>query len=136
MTAITSARRATSSDALLRLAMRADAIIVGLTGIALLAAAAPLSSFTGIPKSVQYGVSIFSVAYGIVVFALAAVKWVRPAGIGTAIANVLCTVLAIVVVVADMLPLTTAGVVLVIATGVYTAVFAELQYAGVRRIKA
>jgi hypothetical protein len=136
MTAITSARRATSSDALLRLAMRADAIIVGLTGIALLAAAAPLSSFTGIPKTVQYGVGIFSVAYGIVVFTLAAVKRVRPAGIGTAIANVLCTVLAIVVVVADLLPLTTAGVVLVIATGVYTAVFAELQYAGVRRIKA
>jgi hypothetical protein len=136
MSATTSTRQTTSSDSLLRLAMRADAIIVGLTGIALLAAAAPLSSFTGIPKSVEYGVGIFSVAYGIVVFALAALQRVRPAGIGTAIANALCTVLAIVVVVADLLPLTTAGVVLVIAAGVYTAVFAELQYAGVRRIKA
>jgi hypothetical protein len=130
MSVTTSTRQTTSSDSLLRLAMRADAIIVGLTGIALLAAAAPLSSFTGIPKSVEYGVGIFSVAYGIVL------KPVRPAGIGTAIANALCTVLAIVVVVADLLTLTTAGVVLVIAAGVYTAVFAELQYAGVRRIKA
>ena len=36
MTATTSTRQTTSSDSLLRLAMRADAIIVGLTGIALL----------------------------------------------------------------------------------------------------
>jgi uncharacterized membrane protein len=136
MTAITSARQATASDSLLRLAMRIDAIIVGLAGIALLAAAAPLSEFTGIPRSVEYGVGVFSVGYGILVFALAGLKRVRPAGIGTVIANAVCTVLAIVVVVAGLLPLTTAGVVLVIATGVYTAVFAELQYAGVRRIKA
>ena len=34
------------------------------------------------------------------------------------------------------IPLTTTGVVLTLADGVYTLVMAELQYQGVRRIKA
>ncbi len=40
-----------------------------------------------------------------------------------------------VVVLAGVCPLTTAGVVLTLGTGVYTLVMAELQYQGVRRIK-
>ena len=41
-----------------------------------------------------------------------------------------------VLVLADWMPLTTTGVVLTLATGVYTAVFAELQFQGLRRMKA
>ncbi|AKS32868.1 hypothetical protein [Mycolicibacterium goodii] len=135
MTAITTtAGSAKTSDALLRLAMRADAVIVGITGIALLAAAGWFSELTGLPVAVEYGVGIFSVAYGIAVFALAAVERVRPAGIGTVIANALCTVIAVVAAVA--MSLTAAGVVLVIGTGLYTAVMAEWQFVGVRRIPA
>ncbi|MCV7289301.1 hypothetical protein H7J87_28635 [Mycolicibacterium wolinskyi] len=133
MTAIT-ARSATGTDSLLRLAMRVDAVFVGISGIALLAAAGWFSELTGLPKSVEYGVGIFSVVYGVVVFALAAIEHVRPAGIGTVIANALCTVIAIVAVLT--MSLTAAGVVLVIGTGIYTAVMAEWQYVGVRRIKA
>ncbi len=40
----------------------------------------------------------------------------------------------VVVVLAGVWPLTTAGVALVLGTGVYTLVMAELQYQGVRRI--
>jgi hypothetical protein len=36
----------------------------------------------------------------------------------------------------DWMPLTTLGVVLTLSTGVYTLVFAELQYQGARRMKA
>lgn len=133
MTAIT-ARSATGTDSLLRLAMRVDAVFVGISGIALLAAAGWFSELTGLPKSVEYGVGIFSVVYGVVVFALAAIEHVRPAGIGTVIANALCTVIAVVAVLT--MSLTAAGVVLVIGTGIYTAVMAEWQYVGVRRIKA
>ncbi|MFN3004454.1 hypothetical protein [Mycolicibacterium wolinskyi] len=133
MTAIT-ARSATGTDSLLRLAMRVDAVFVGISGIALLAAAGWFSELTGLPKSVEYGVGVFSVVYGVVVFALAAIEHVRPAGIGTVIANALCTVIAIVAVLT--MSLTAAGVVLVIGTGIYTAVMAEWQYVGVRRIKA
>ncbi|BBX31310.1 hypothetical protein MMAG44476_29556 [Mycolicibacterium mageritense DSM 44476 = CIP 104973] len=134
MTAITATGTATAADALLRLAMRLDAICVGISGIALLAAAGWFSDLTGLPKSVEYGVGIFSVVYGVVVFALAAIDRVRPAGVGTVIANAACTVIALIAVFA--MSLTTAGTVAVIATGIYTAVMAELQYVGVRRIKA
>jgi hypothetical protein len=36
---------------------------------------------------------------------------------------------------ADVFPLTTTGVVLMLAVGVYTLIMAELQYQGWRRIK-
>ena len=130
MTAIT----ATRTDSLLRMAMRVDAICVGITGIALLAAAGWFSEYTGLAKPVEYGIGIFSVGYGVVVFALAAIERVRPAGVGTVIANALCTVIALVAV--FTMSLTTAGVVIVIAAGIYTAVMAEWQYVGVRRIAA
>lgn len=134
MTAITTPRTFVASDSLLRLAMRLDAICVGIAGIALLAAAGWFSELTGLPKSVEYGVGVFSVVYGVVVFALAAIERVRPAGIGTVVANALCTVIAVAAVLTTTV--TTAGGVVLIACGIYTAVMAELQFVGVRRIPA
>jgi len=132
MTALSTTTR---SDSLLRLAMRADAVCSALCGIAFAAATRPLSSFTGMPTSVLYGLGVGFMLYGITVFVLAGLTQVRAAGIGVAVANALGTVIAIVVVVSGVLPLTTAGVVVVLASGVYTLVFADLQYLGVRRIK-
>jgi hypothetical protein len=137
MTAITATGAAgtrKSADSLLRLAMRLDAVLVGISGIALLAAAGWFADLTGLPKSVEYGVGIFSVVYGIAVFALAGIERVRPAGIGTVIANAACTVIALAAV--FTVTLTTAGVVVVIGTGIYTLGMAELQYVGVKRIPA
>lgn len=135
MTAITTATGVgTSTDALLRLAMRLDAVLVGISGIALLAAAGWFAELTGLPAAVEYGVGIFSVVYGIAVFALAGIERVRPAGIGTVLANAACTVMALAAV--FTMSMTTAGVVFVIATGIYTLAMAELQYVGVRRIPA
>jgi hypothetical protein len=124
----------TSTDSLLRLAMRADAVLSALAGIALMAAAGPLSGFTGFPTAAEYAVGAGFVVYGIVVFLAAGLPRVRPAGIATMVANLVFTVAAVLVVVeAD---LTTAGVVVTLASGLYTLVFADLQYLGVRRIKA
>lgn len=137
MTAITATGSTATrkvTDSLLRLAMRVDAVFVGIVGIVLLAAAGYFSDLTGLPKSVEYGVGIFSVVYGIAVFALAGIERVRPAGIGTVIANAACTVIALIAV--FTMALTTAGVVVVIATGIYTLAMAEWQYVGVKRIPA
>ena len=60
----------------------------------------------------------------------------KQAGIVIAAGNVFYTVASIVFVLAGVFPLTTTGVVLTLATGVYTLVMAELQYQGVRRIKS
>jgi hypothetical protein len=136
MSAITSSRLSESTDSLLRFAMRADAVLTGLAGIAALPLAGWLAELSGTTKAFEYSMSAFFIAYGVVVFGLAALRSVRRAGMGVVIANLVYTVAAIVFVLADVFPLTTIGVVLTLATGVYTAVFAELQYQGWRRIKA
>ena len=133
MSAITIDRTGTR-DGLLRLAMRADAVITGLAGVAGIPLAGWLSDLSGTTLENEYAMSAFFIAYGVVVFGLAALPSVRRPGMGVIIANLLYTVAAVVAVFA--VPLTTTGVVLTLASGVYTLVFAELQYQGWRRIKA
>lgn len=133
MTAVSTPR--TSSDSLLRLAMRADAVLSGLVGVALIAAAGWFSELTGLPTAVAYGAGAAFVVYAIVVFLAAGLEQVRAAGIATMVANLLFTVAAVVVVIARPVDLTTAGVVAVLAGGVYTLVFADLQYLGLRRMR-
>ncbi|HTY27082.1 MAG TPA: hypothetical protein VMD51_02910 [Mycobacterium sp.] len=133
---MTTLSTATRSDSLLRLAMRADAVLSGLCGIALIAAAGWFSELTGLPKASVYGAGAAFVVYAAVVFLAAGLERVRTAGIATAIANLLFTVAALVVVLDRPADLTTAGVVALLGSGVYTLVFADLQYLGVRRIRA
>ena len=135
MTAI-STRLNTSTDSLLRFAMRADAILTGLAGVAAVPLAGWLSELSGTTRAFVYSMSAFFIVYGIAVLGLAALPSVRVAGIAVIIANLLYTVAAVVLVLSDWMPLTTTGVVLTLATGVYTLVFAELQYQGWRRVKA
>lgn len=123
----------TSSDSLLRMAMRVDAVLSGLCGVVLMAAAGPISGFTGFSKTAEFAIGAVFVVYAVVVFLAAGLQRVRPAGIATAIANLVFTAAAVVAVLE--LDLTTAGVVLTLASGVYTLVFADLQYLGVRRIR-
>jgi hypothetical protein len=123
-----------STDSLLRLAMRADAVLSALCGIGLMAAAGPLSEFTGFPKAAEFTTGAVFVVYGVVVFLVAGLGRVRRAGIATVIANLVFTVAAVVFVVAA--DLTTTGMIALLASGVYTLVFADLQYLGVRRITA
>jgi hypothetical protein len=136
MTAITTPKLAQSSDSLLRLALRADATCSGLMGIAGIPLAGWLAEVSGTPIAFEYTVSAFFIAFAIGVFALAARPSVKKPGIVIAAGNVLYTVATVVFVLADVFPLTTTGIVLTLATGVYTLVMAELQYQGWRRAKA
>ena len=86
MTAI-STRLNTSTDSLLRFAMRADAILTGLAGIAAVPLAGWLSELSGTTLAFEYSMSAFFIAYGIVVFGLAALPSVRIPGIAVIIAN-------------------------------------------------
>lgn len=135
MTAISTPRLRESSDSLLRFAMRADAVLTGLAGIAGIPLANWMAEISGTTPAFEYALSAFFIAYGVVVLALAQLPAVRTPGIAVACANVAYTVAAVAFVVSGVMPLTTTGVVLTLATGVYTLVFAELQYQGVRRIK-
>jgi len=128
--------RTGTRDGLLRLAMRADAVISALVGLAGIPVAGWLADLSGTTKAFEYGMAAFLIAYGVVVFGLATLPSVRRAGMAVIIANVAYTVAAIVLVLADVFPLTSTGVVLNLAAGVYTLVFAELQYQGWRRAKS
>ncbi|WP_421844594.1 hypothetical protein [Mycobacterium sp.] len=138
MTAIadsTTRPRPVSADSLLRLAMRADAALTALMGLVAAFAAGPISSITGLTSAQEYSIGAFFVLYGAVVFGLAAlpkVPHVRRAGIAVIAGNTLYTVAAIVAV--ELVSMTAVGVAVTLATGVYTALFAVLQYLGVRRI--
>jgi hypothetical protein len=136
MTAITTPKLRQSTDSFLRLAMRADAVITGLAGLVGLPLAGWLAEISGTTPAFEYGMGAFFIAYGVVVFGLAALPSVRRAGMGVIIANLAYTVASVVFVVADVFTLTGTGVVLTLAAGAYTLVFAELQYQGWRRAKA
>lgn len=136
MTAITTPKLANSTDSFLRFVLRADATASGLMGIAGIPLAGWLAEVSGTPIAFEYSVSAFFIAFAIGVFALAAMPSVKTPGIVIAAGNLLYTVATVVFVLADVFSLTATGVVLTLATGVYTLVMAELQYQGWRRAKA
>lgn len=134
MTAITTPRLE-STDSLLRFAMRADAVLTGLAGVAAVPLAGWLAEISGTTKAFEYSMAAFFIGYGIVVFALAQLGSLRTPGMVVIAANLAYTVAAVAFVFVDWMPLTTFGIVATLATGVYTLVFAELQYQGLRRMK-
>jgi hypothetical protein len=135
MSTITANRTATD-DGLLRLTMRTDAAISGLGGAAGIPLAGWLAAHSGTTTTFEYGMAAFLIAYGVVVFGLAALPSVRRTGMGVIVANLLFTVATVALVLDDVFPLTTFGVATTLASGVYTLVFAELQYLGWRRARA
>lgn len=135
-TIATSATSATTAkDSFLRFALRLDAVCTALGGIALFAAAGPMSSLTGLSLGVEYGLAAFFVIYGVAVFALSRQAALRNPGIWVMCANLVYTAASIAVVLAGVWSPTTAGVVFLLAGGVYTLVMADLQYLGLRRMR-
>lgn len=124
---------ATGSDALLRLAIRVDGVVVAALGAAMIAWAGPLSSLTGLPTAVEYGAGALSIAYGPLAFWLASRPRVRTAGLVLACVNAATTVGLVALVVAGLAPLTAAAGPLALAIGLYTAVIGGVQYLGARR---
>ncbi|MCV7354720.1 hypothetical protein [Mycolicibacterium fluoranthenivorans] len=121
-------------DGLVRFAMRLDAVLVGIAGIPFVAAADWLSSLTGVPVAVEYGLGVFFLGYGVVVYWLAGRDRVRPGAIATITANALFTVGFVGLAEAGIWPLTTWGYALLFGGALYTAVIGSVQYAGLRRI--
>jgi hypothetical protein len=123
-----------STDSLLRFAMRADATLTGLFGLAIAFVADPLSSVTGLTSLQEYFSGAFFVLYGLLVFSFAAAPNLRRAGTVVVGANIVFTLAALAA--PEVLPLTGTGVAATLASSVYTGVFAALQYLGVRRLEA
>jgi hypothetical protein len=123
-----------ATDSLLRFAMRADATLTGLCGVAIAFVAAPLSSLTGLRPNLEYTLGALFVLYGLLVYSLGALPDLRSVGVGVVVANMVFALGALVAL--EALPLTLNGVAATLATGLYAAAFAWLQYLGVRRLPA
>ncbi len=134
MTTAISSRLRSSTDSLLRFAMRADAVCSGLTGVALLLFAPRVADLSGTTAAFEYAIGASFVVFAAAVLVLASRPAIRTPGLVLAVGNLLFSVATVVLVLVDAFPLTTTGVALILGTGVYTLVMAELQYQGVRRI--
>ena len=126
----------TRTDSLLRLAMRADAVLTGVSGLVGLPLVDWLARVSGTTPAFEKEMALFFIAYGVVVFGLSLLSSVKAPGMAVIIANVVYTIGAVALVLWGPFALTTLGVVLTLASGVYTLAFAELQYQGWRRVKA
>ena len=133
MTAIT-APTTGARDGLLRFAMRLDAVLVGIVGIPFVAAGSWLSSLTGVPAAVEYGLGVFFLVYGVAVYWLAGRERVRPGAIATIVANALFTVGFVAAEAAGIWPLTSWGVALLLGGALYTAAIGTVQFVGLRRL--
>jgi len=133
MTAIATRPLSDSTDSLLRFALRLDATLTGFLGLGIAAMADPMARLTGLTALQEYVVGAAFVLYGLGVYALAALPDIRRVGIG-AVFNTVGTAGFVAIATASVLPLTGAGVAVALACAVYTAVFAVLQYLGVRRL--
>lgn len=126
--------RSTSDGALLRFAMRADATLCAGLGLLIAMAADPLSRLSGLSPTAEWIAGAALVGYGATLYSLAASSAVRTIGTVVAVGNVVFAAGIVAVVLAGVLPLTAAGVVMMLATAAATLGFAELQYLGVRRL--
>lgn len=131
-----SSRLGAESDSLLRFAMRADAVCSGLTGVGLLVFAPAVARLSGTTPSVEYVTGVSFVVFALAVLVCASRPRIRTAGAVLAAGNLVFSVATVIVVLAGVWPLTGTGVALVLGTGLYTLVMAELQFQGVRRISA
>jgi hypothetical protein len=126
----------TARDGLLRLALRADAVLTAAAGLPFAFAAGPLSSLLGPSSTFLRLVGVALIGYGVLVWLIAAPATIsRKAAWGVVEANTLWTVVSVVALLAGWLPLTTAGVVIAVVMALHTSVFADLQFLGLWRTR-
>jgi len=134
MTAITAPTTA-AKDSFLRFAIRLDAVLSGLMGIVGIPLAPRMAELSGTTTAFEYSIGAFFIAYGVAVYGLSLKQRVRRLGMILVVGNLVYTALAVVFVLAGVMPLTTTGIVLTLGSGVFTLVMAELQYQGLRRMR-
>ena len=123
-----------SSDSLLRFAMRVDATACAGLGLMLAFAADPVSQLSGLSATSEWLAGAALVVYGVALYVLAAVPFVRRVGVGIVVANLVFATAVVAVVAAGVLPLTGIGVAMMLATVAATLGLAYVQYLGVRRL--
>lgn len=137
MNTIDIARPATvADDRFLRLALRLDAVATLGSGALLALGGGLLADLTGIPAAVSRGVGAFLVVYAVAVGVLSFRPTINRAAAWTVVAvNTVWVIDSVVALVAGFWQPTAMGVGLIVFMAAAVAVFAELQYLGLRRMR-
>jgi hypothetical protein len=114
--------------------MRVDATLCAGLGLIVAFTADPLSRLSGLSATTEWIAGAALVLYGAGLYVLAAAPAIRRIGVGIVAANVVFSVALVAVLVTSVLPLTAAGVAMMLATAAATLGFAYAQYLGVRRL--
>jgi hypothetical protein len=121
-------------DRLLRLSLTADALATGALGALLAAAGVVLDEPLGIPATVLVPVGVFLVVYAAVLWSIASQAQVsRPAAWAVVAGNLGWVAASVVAAAAGWWSPTTLGMVVLLAQAATVALFAELQFTGLRR---
>ncbi|MCM3882626.1 hypothetical protein [Frankia sp. R82] len=120
---------------LLRLVLRIDSGSTAVMGVVLIAASSLLVSPTGIPVAFSVGFGLYQLAGATALF-FVATRPTIPSVLGWAVVglNIVSGLGCLVVAVADLVSLTTFGIVFMIIGAMVVAVYAVLEYAGIRRM--
>jgi hypothetical protein len=125
--------RATAPNASAVRWVRVDALVSGASGLLLAAAAPLLDDLLGAPIAVLLPLGLFLLAYSSALV-LVARRGAQARAVKAVVAgNAIWVVASVAVVLADVLTLTTTGVVFTLLQAAAVAVLAELQFASARR---
>ena len=135
ITALSPARLATlPREALVRLALKLDAVVTGANGAAYLVLSGVLDEPLGMPAGFLRGVGAFLLVFALGVWFVASRPSVRPAAVVAVIAaNLVWVVESLALVAFDWFSPTTGGAVWVVLQAIVVAGFALLQLYAVRR---
>ena len=127
-----------SKSTFLQRVLQADALFGAMSGLALTFASGPISDFLGLNRPlVLVGLGLGLMAWAVFLFMQAAQETVRPGLVWLVIeANLLWVVASGVILFTNWLPLTTAGWWAVAIVADIVAVFAILQFYGLRKRQA
>lgn len=114
--------------------MRADATVCAGTGLLVAMAADPLSQLSGLSATAEWVLGAALVAYGVLLYVLAAVPALRTVGFGVVIANVAVSTAIVTALFTGLVVMTPAGVGLTLGFVGLTLALAYFQFLGVRRL--
>ncbi|MEU5883781.1 hypothetical protein [Spirillospora sp. NPDC047279] len=119
---------------LLKLALRLDAVVTGVNGLAYLALAGPLEDLLGLAPAHAYVLGAFLLVYAVAVAAISRPARPHRTAVTAVIElNLLWTLLSVVTVVAGWLSLNAAGATWAVLQAMTVAGFAAVQYLALRR---
>ena len=121
---------------LLRPALKLDAVASGALGVLSLAAGPLLEDLLGTPRTLRWPIGLFLIGYAAAVWAVGSRPRVSRPAVRTVIAiNLLWVVASVAAVAGGRLLLTGLGIAFVLAQAVAVAMFADLQFLGLRRAR-